>query len=204
VETRLLLLRHGQSAAPDRFHGAESDIGLSAEGLRQAESVARRLALIPPDAVFSSAMSRARQTALPIAAACGLTAEVVEALHERRMGTLSGRLKAAEDWDDYVAETERWMAGELEYAREGAESFAETRDRALGALQPMVEQATGRTIVVVAHGVLIRTVLASLVEGLGPADFHRIGIDNVAINDLRWDGTRWRAEALNQAPERLA
>src|ERR1022692_471944 len=35
--TRVLLARHAETAAPDRFHGAESDIGLSALGARQAE-----------------------------------------------------------------------------------------------------------------------------------------------------------------------
>ena len=35
--TRILLARHAETAAPDRFHGAESDIGLSAAGARQAE-----------------------------------------------------------------------------------------------------------------------------------------------------------------------
>ncbi len=40
--TRMLLARHAETAAPDRFHGAESDIGLSEFGVRQA----RRLASI--------------------------------------------------------------------------------------------------------------------------------------------------------------
>ena len=39
--TRLLLARHAETAAPDRFHGAESDIGLSAWGFEQAERLGR-------------------------------------------------------------------------------------------------------------------------------------------------------------------
>ena len=42
--TRLLLARHAETAAPDRFHGAESDIGLSAWGARQAELLGQSLA----------------------------------------------------------------------------------------------------------------------------------------------------------------
>ncbi len=41
LTTRVLLLRHAETAAPDRFHGAESDIGLGARGFLQAEAVAR-------------------------------------------------------------------------------------------------------------------------------------------------------------------
>ena len=50
----------------------------------------------------------------------------------------------------------------------------------------------------VAHGVVIRVTLLTLLEGLGPPDFDRIAIDFASINDLRWDGTRWQAHALNQ------
>ena len=56
----------------------------------------------------------------------------------------------------------------------------------------------GETIIVVAHGVVIRVILLTLLEGLEPADFDRIAIDFASINDLRWDGTRWKAHALNQ------
>ena len=42
--TRVLLLRHAETAAPDRFHGAESDVDLGDRGSRQAEAVAPGLA----------------------------------------------------------------------------------------------------------------------------------------------------------------
>ena len=45
---------------------------------------------------------------------------------------------------------------------------------------------------------MIRVLLLSLLDDLPPADFDRIAIDFASINDLRWDGHRWRAEALNQ------
>src|SRR5690606_32259299 len=89
-ETRVLLLRHAETSAPDRFHGAESDIGLGDRGFRQAEAVAAWLAREGPTAVYSSAMRRALQTARPIAAATGAELCIEPDLHERRMGPLSG------------------------------------------------------------------------------------------------------------------
>ncbi|MBV8382979.1 MAG: histidine phosphatase family protein, partial [Planctomycetaceae bacterium] len=62
-ETRVLLLRHAETSAPDRFHGAESDVGLGERGRRQAEAVAEILAAEGPDALYSSAMRRALETA---------------------------------------------------------------------------------------------------------------------------------------------
>jgi broad specificity phosphatase PhoE len=201
-ETRVLLLRHAESAAPDRFHGAESDIGLSERGHRQATWLAGYLADLRPGEVYSSALLRARETAGPIAVACRQVTWVVPELNERLMGALSGRSKA-EHWDDYAAEKERWKAGDLDYARPEAESFTSVRDRSVRALARIARAWPGRTVVVVAHGVLIRIALASLIDGLGPQDFDEIGIDNGAINDLRWDGQRWWAEALNRVPEGL-
>src|SRR4051812_13317991 len=57
--TRVFLLRHAESADPTVFHGAESDVGLSERGERQAHAVAAVLAAHRPTAVVSSAMRRA-------------------------------------------------------------------------------------------------------------------------------------------------
>src|SRR5947209_2379882 len=90
VPTRVLLLRHGESADPTVFHGAESDVGLSPRGQRQAEAVATFLAAFRPILLVSSAMRRALDTAAPIARACGLSVQVESLLHERRVGALRG------------------------------------------------------------------------------------------------------------------
>ncbi len=57
-ETRILLLRHAETSAPERFHGAESDIGLGERGRRQAVAVAEALAAERPDALYCSGMRR--------------------------------------------------------------------------------------------------------------------------------------------------
>ncbi|HEV3167204.1 MAG TPA: histidine phosphatase family protein [Isosphaeraceae bacterium] len=199
-ETRILLIRHGETSAPERFHGAESDVGLSVRGVRQAEALARHLAELRPAAVCSSCMRRALHTGRPIAEACGVEIEVIEGLYERRMGALSGMLKT-EGWDRYADEKSRWMAGDLDFASEDAEPYAAARERGVRALSEIVKRWPGQTIVVVAHGVLIKMVLATLLDDLGPGDYDEIGIDNAAINDLRWDGSQWRAVALNHRVE---
>lgn len=196
-ETRVLLLRHAETAEPGKFHGAESDVGLGPWGYRQAELVAKELAALVPSALYCSAMRRARETAAPVARACRLDATVVEALHERRMGPLSGVLREA-GITAYEEAKARWRAGELHYTHEGGESYLDIRDRVVPAFRALVDRHAGETIVVVAHGVVIRVLLTTILEGHGPADFDRIGIDNCGVNDLRWDGASWRAECLNR------
>ncbi len=90
------------------------------------------------------------------------------------------------------------MFGDLEFTHPGGESYADIRHRVLPVFEELRARHCGETLIVVAHGVVIRIVLLSLLEGLEPADFDRIAIDFAAINDLRWDGTRWKAHALNQ------
>lgn len=195
-ETRILLLRHAETAAPDRFHGAESDVELGERGLRQAAEAALALAAQGPEAVYCSGLRRALQTAGPIAAAIGREPRVVPELHERRMGILSGRARV-EVGAIYEAARDRWHAGDLDATHEGAESYRMIRDRAVPAFLRVAEAHPGGTAVVVAHGVVIRVLLASLLEGAGPGDFERFGIDFVAVNDLRRVGETWRAAALN-------
>ena len=196
--TRLLLLRHAETAAPDQFHGAESDVGLGPRGFEQAEAAAPGIAASRPAAIYSSGMLRARQTAATLAAACGLEAVPVPSLHERRMGSLSGR-PMADGWAAYAAAMAAWKAGDLDAAHAGGESFAEIRDRVLPALEGLVDRHPGETIVVVAHGVVIRVALACWLDG-GPARFDEYGIGFVAINALRRDGRTWHAERLNGQP----
>lgn len=191
-ETRVLLLRHAETSAPDCFHGAESDVDLGARGHGQAATVAQALAPLRPAAIYSSAMLRARQTAAPIAEACHLDPHVVESLHERRMGPLSGQPKA-EGWSTYEEAMTHWMAGNLAYTHEGGESFADIAARTVPAFQALAARHRGQTIVVVAHGVVIRVLLCSLLDELKLTDFANVPIEFVGVNDLRWDGERWSA-----------
>jgi 2,3-bisphosphoglycerate-dependent phosphoglycerate mutase len=196
-ETRLLLIRHAETSAPDVFHGAESDIGLSAWGEHQAGRLAEALKGRAAHALYSSAMRRAVATAEPIGAACGLSPIIVPRLHERAIGPLSG-LSRETGWEIYVESKRRWMSGDLEFTHPGGESFADIHRRVLPVFEELRTRHPGTTIIVVAHGVVIRVTVLSLIEGLEPADFDRIAIDFASINDLIWDGTKWKAHSLNQ------
>jgi broad specificity phosphatase PhoE len=202
--TRVFLLRHGESADPTVFHGAESDVGLSERGRRQAEAVAPILAARGPVAVVSSGMRRALETAAPIAAACGCPVRAEPDLHERRVGALSGTAFASPDgvWPETLR---RWMAGETSYAPPGAESFDDVRGRVLPVWERLAEEYEGRCVVVVAHGVVCRALFVSLLPGFSVGDWQRLGpVRNVGVSELlRRDG-RWQAVRLNEVHEAVA
>jgi broad specificity phosphatase PhoE len=195
--TRILLARHAETTAPDRFHGAESDIGLSAWGTRQAELLGQSLRDSGASALYCSALRRAVETAIPVGRACGLEPVVIETLHERRIGPLSG-VAREEGWATYAESKARWIAGDLDFSHPGGESFADIRRRVLPVFQDLAARHRGQAIIVVAHGVVIRVTLTSLVAGFAPADFDRIAIDFASVNDLSFDGRSWTAGALNR------
>jgi 2,3-bisphosphoglycerate-dependent phosphoglycerate mutase len=194
--TRVLLARHAETAAPDRFHGAESDIGLSEWGARQSERLAEYLRATGAAAIYSSAMRRAVETARPIARACNLVPTPIATLHERRIGPLSG-LSREDGWAVYAASRTRWIDGDLDHTHEGGESYNDVRRRVVPVLQELTARHAGETIIVVVHGVVIRVALTSLLAGSRPAEFDRFAIDFASVNDLRFDGTIWTAHGLN-------
>ena len=91
------------------------------------------------------------------------------------------------------------MAGDLDASHPGAESFVEVRDRVVPALRGLASGHPGETIVVVAHGVVIRVALTTLSEGLSPADFDRVPIEFVGVHEVVIDGEHWRLAGLDRS-----
>lgn len=204
MSTRVYLLRHAESADPTVFHGAESDVGLSPRGQRQAQAIATELASLKPAVVISSAMVRAVQTATPIAQAAGVPLQIEPQLHERRVGALSGQPFPAASgiWPET---RQRWIDGDTGYAPTGAESFDDLRHRLLPVWNAVTRQHHGRTLVVVAHGIVCRVLLLCLLPGKGPSAWNDFGpMLNVAINELHWTGQTWQALQINHVPESVA
>jgi 2,3-bisphosphoglycerate-dependent phosphoglycerate mutase len=200
MPTRVLLLRHAESANPLIFHGAESDVALSERGQRQADAVAEVLAAYKPDRLVSSGMRRARETAAPIARACGLTLEIEPQLHERRVGALSGTPTQRTEgvWPDTL---KHWLSGDMDYAPDGAESYNDIYGRVMP-IWSRLTSGPGQTLVVVAHGIVCKVILLNTLPDYGLADWHRLGpILNVGITELLCDDGAWHCVRLNEVPE---
>jgi broad specificity phosphatase PhoE len=198
--TRVLLLRHAQSADPTVFHGAESDVSLSALGQQQALAVAPFLAAYQPVAVVASAMRRAVDTATPTASLCGLRVRVEPALHERRVGALSGTPtnRRGGPWQQTV---KRWIAGDTSFASPGAESFEEIAARVMTVWGRLVVEFAGHTFAVVAHGVVCKVLLLSLLPGWSAAKWKRLGpVPNVGVSELLGGTGNWQAIRLLEVP----
>ena len=103
----------------------------------------------------------------------------------------------ADGWDIYAQSKKHWIAGELDYTHPGGESFADIQRRVVPELRSIVGQHPGETVVVIAHGVVIRVALITLLDDLKPVDFDQVAIDFASINDLRIKDGQWGADSLN-------
>lgn len=156
----LILVRH---AEPVRIEGADgpADPPLTERGLAQAEAAAAWLAAEDFDAVITSPLRRAVQTAAAIAAPLGRTVEIDRGLAEfdRDAPTYIPieELRAAKDprWTALVED--RWHElGELDPAQ--------FRATVIGAVERVIETHAGGRVVVVCHGGVINIYLAHVLR----------------------------------------
>jgi probable phosphoglycerate mutase len=201
--THVYLIRHAETARPDVFHGFESDIDLGARGYRQAAALGTAVAAFKPDILVSSGMLRARRTAEEISRATGLPVRVEPMLHERKVGNMQGTPIQGEFgvWPDTLA---RWVAGDTGYAPPGMESFDQIHDRVRPVWDRITGENPGKTLAVVAHGIVIRVILLSAAEGYNAADWPRLGrIPNASISEVKatgWATRAWRLVRVGQVP----
>ncbi|MGN6389669.1 MAG: histidine phosphatase family protein [Burkholderiaceae bacterium] len=191
--TDIILIRHGETDwnAERRLQG-HLDVGLNRRGRRQAAAVAAALRDEPLDAIVSSDLQRARDTAEAIAAPHGLPVETVPALRERRFGAFEG-LRYDEIRERYPDAYAIWQAREPD-ARpptgqiEG-ETLREFHHRTTTALEALAARFAGRRIVVVAHGGVLDCIHRAA-TGLPLSRAREAAMPNAGINRLRHDGAR--------------
>jgi len=160
--TRLLLVRHAATTMIEegRFSG-DTGVELSETGREQAARLAERLEPLEIDAVYSSPLSRARDTAHILAAPHRL--EVVEnpELREISSGHWVG-LTRAEVEERHRAEYETWQTDPFLLAPVGGETGVAVLARAMPVIRQIVVAHEGRTALVVSHKATLRLILSSL------------------------------------------
>ena len=159
-----MLWRHGQTRwnVEDRFQG-HTDVDLDETGRDQAERSARLLAALQPQAVVSSDLRRAMDTALALSRYAGVPVQEDPRLRETFGGSWQG-LTVTEirdlDADAYTL----WRTG-ADVPAGGAETrtdvAARVRPAILEALEPLV---AGATLVIVTHGGSARAAIGSLLD----------------------------------------
>jgi broad specificity phosphatase PhoE len=157
--TIILLARHGQSDwnAERRWQG-HANRPLTEKGRAQAKALAARLAHIELDAVYSSDLRRAADTARAVAEAQGLEAIELPALREVDVGSWSGRTRA-EAQERFPEGFARWQHGFPGW--EDGESYDEMAQRSIGAVVEIALAHEDGRALIVSHGGPIRAIHAA-------------------------------------------
>ena len=155
--TRLIVTRHGQSIAnAERRFAGHSDFDLSEIGKKQAVLVADYLCKnFKIDAIYSSDLLRAYNTARPTADRLGIAIIPMTSLREIRAGKWEGHTT-----DDiqaiYTEDFEVWKNDYANSRCTDGESTAEVYDRAYKAICKIAEENDGNTVYVSTHATLLR------------------------------------------------
>jgi probable phosphomutase (TIGR03848 family) len=182
--TTVLLVRHGQTPTTGKvLPGRAKGLHLADLGREQAETTAANIAALSRvDAVYSSPLERARETAAPIARASGLRTRSARGLLECDFGSWTGReLKALMK----LPEWQTVQRSPSTFRFPDGESFIEMQTRMVTCLDALRAEHPGGTIVCVSHADTIKAAVAHAVGT--PLDlFQRIVISPASVTAIVW------------------
>lgn len=179
--TRMLLLRHGQTAlSVERRYSGHGNPPLTEYGRAQARAAAERIATRGAiAAVVSSPLGRARETAEAAAGALGLPVTVHDGLIETDFGKWEGLTFTEAQQRDPDLHT-RWLSDTAVRPPEG-ESFDEVRTRIEAVRDDLTAAYAGSNILVVTHVTPIKTLL-QLALDVGPSLLYRLHLDLASLS----------------------
>jgi broad specificity phosphatase PhoE len=184
--THLFLVRHGATIwhAENRYAGV-SDVALDPRGYAQAERLATWASEAGLAAVWSSPLSRARETAAPAARAAGLELRIDERLREIDFGKIEGKTMAEAE-QLFSEEMRRFKVDPATYPMPGGEDPYKAAHRAVSALRDISASHPNGRVLVVAHNTLIRLTLCSLFS-IPLARYRTVfpGVHNGALTEIR-------------------
>jgi probable phosphoglycerate mutase len=182
--TTVLFVRHGQTPTTGKvLPGRAKGLHLADVGQQQAEITAGHIGeLARVDAVYSSPLERAKETAAPIAKARGLRTKVARGLFECDFGEWTGeelkKLMKLPEWQTV-------QRSPSTFRFPGGESFTEMQSRMVGTVEKLCAEHRGGTIVCVSHA---DTIKAAVAHALGThLDlFQRIVISPASVSAVSY------------------
>jgi alpha-ribazole phosphatase len=191
------LLRHGETEwnAANRICG-RSDVPLSEAGRRQAKRLAERLKPISFEALYSSPLKRAIETARFISERIGLEPVVDDRLVELDYGQWEG--KTLEEIMKNDPKTLRaWEADPGRVTPPGGESGLEAQQRVVHFLDSLAAKHRKSQVAVVLHKTVCRLAIC-YVLGMPPSDYRRrLILENAALSIIQPREDGWQLITYN-------
>ena len=183
--TRFCLIRHGQTDwnIEGRYQG-QSDVPLNENGRTQAQNLAQELRGQKFAAIYSSDLSRAKETAEIVAVYQNLPVLVDTRLREINQGEWEGQLV------DVIKEryAELWRQSMIDPATvrpPGGETVAEVASRMVEALSEMAQLYPNKSVLIASHGLALATILCKI-QGIPLGQAYRVIPDNAEPVWVSW------------------
>ncbi len=181
--TIFLLIRHATNeyVKAGRLAGRTPGVHINEQGQREADDLARRTAHLPIEAIYSSPLERAIDTANAVAQCQKLPVEVVYDLLETDAGEWTGRkLDELKDTDTWKAIQTRPVGVKLP----GGESIDQVQTRIVGAMEDLRKKHPDGLIAVVSHADPLKSVVAHYLNW-DLNQFQRIAINPASVTVLQ-------------------
>jgi probable phosphoglycerate mutase len=199
MTTVLYLVRHGETDwnAAGRWQG-HADVPLNERGLQQARLLAQRLLRerIRFNAIYSSDLARAYQTAWEIGSQLKVAVQLWPPLREIDMGAWSG-LTRAEIRARFPDEYARLEQGEDIRRGGSGETKASMRQRVTQSVEAMVAQHPNETLALVTHGGPVRALVNYVNEYYGGTTLQPDHVGNTSITVLECLSYTWQIKVCN-------
>ena len=179
--TRLLLVRHGETELQSslRYWG-KTDVALGPIGLHQVEQLRDRLAMERIDAIYSSELKRASDTAGIIAARHNQKVTTCPELREVDFGRLEG-LEFDEIHNQFPEVEQMWLTRNPALIYPDGESLQDFETRVATFETRLKNHRADETILIVAHAGVLRTLICQLL-GLGMNNHWNLKVDLASLS----------------------
>jgi len=195
--TSIYLVRHGQTAwnKEEIFRG-RTDVPLDETGLGQAELAGEYFKGMEIHAIYSSALSRAWETAQKIAQFHDLKVQSLPGIIDMSFGNWEGR--PHQEIRENDRETYRqWVETPHLVRLPGGEGLDDVRVRAMAAVEELVRKNPGKTLVLVSHRVICKVLICAIL-GLDNSHFWQITQDATAINLIQQRNGKYILSLMNE------
>jgi len=187
----LYLARHGQSEANVQriFANTGQKYGLTDLGRSQAEQLAERMAVRPIQAIFSSPILRAVQTAEIVSKRIRVPVEIQPALREFDVGEWEGKTDPR-GWQEHRNTMQAWLVeNRLDARMQGGESWHDIEARFIPFVDRLVQSASLHSAyLLIGHGGTFLSMLPRLTRDITPQQAFETSYPNTAIITLEWQG----------------
>lgn len=186
---KIILIRHGETEwnRQEIFRG-RIDVDLNDTGRRQAELLAEHLSKVEIDAVYSSPLKRATETAKRIAHYQELEVQIASGLVDFDYGEWQGLPKEAVK-TKYPELYTQWLENPHQVKIPTGESLDNVTERALCVVNEVIPKHPG-TVVLVSHRVVNKVLICALL-GLSNAHFWHIKQDTGGLTTFTHEKGRF-------------